>query len=110
MIAETMKPEASFKGGSVVGLSTLLGFLVATFFTTLHQSAGETSGNVRFESVFGYPPIPSLSGENGRVGMWRGGGRIGLSVSAPFVWRCLNSRVCHLSCVSGMTGGLWVSL
>ncbi len=24
--------------------------------------------------------------------MWRGGGRIGLSVSAPFVWRCLNSR------------------
>ncbi len=27
-----------------------------------------------------------------RVGMWRGGGRIGLSVSAPFVWRCLNSR------------------
>ncbi len=28
----------------------------------------------------------------GRVGMWRGGGRIGLSVSAPLVWRCLNSR------------------
>ncbi len=24
--------------------------------------------------------------------MWRGGGRVGLSVSAPFVWRCLNSR------------------
>ena len=24
--------------------------------------------------------------------MWRGGGRIGLSVSAPFVWRCLTSR------------------
>ncbi len=28
----------------------------------------------------------------GRVGMWRGGGRFGLSVSAPFVWRCLTSR------------------
>ncbi len=28
----------------------------------------------------------------GRVGMWRGGGRIGLSVSSPFVWRCLTSR------------------
>ena len=28
----------------------------------------------------------------GRVRMWRGGGRIGLSVSAPFVWRCLTSR------------------
>lgn len=35
MIAETMLPEAYFKGGSVVGLSTLAGFLVAVFFTTL---------------------------------------------------------------------------
>jgi hypothetical protein len=26
----------------------------------------------------------------GRVGMWRGGGRLGISVSAPFVWRCLS--------------------
>src|SRR5262249_12252090 len=25
----------------------------------------------------------------GRVEMWRGGGRLGISVSAPFVWRCL---------------------
>src|SRR5271169_1326680 len=24
----------------------------------------------------------------GRVEMWRGGGRSGLSVAAPFVWRC----------------------
>src|SRR3954447_10791389 len=24
-----------------------------------------------------------------RVEMWRGGGRLGISVSAPFVWRCL---------------------
>src|SRR6476646_6038791 len=31
---------------------------------------------------------PSLSGR-GRVEMWRGGGRLGISVSAPFVWRCL---------------------
>ena len=28
----------------------------------------------------------------GRVRMWRGGLRFGLSVPAPFVWRCLNSR------------------
>ena len=28
----------------------------------------------------------------GRVRMWRGGLRYSLSVSAPFVWRCLNSR------------------
>src|SRR3954454_19373974 len=26
----------------------------------------------------------------GRVEMWRGGGRPGMSVSAPFVWRCLS--------------------
>ena len=32
MIAETMLPEACFKGGSVVGMSTLMGFLVAVFF------------------------------------------------------------------------------
>jgi zinc transporter ZupT len=35
MIAETMLPEAYFKGGSVVGLSTLFGFLVAIFSKTL---------------------------------------------------------------------------
>ncbi len=28
----------------------------------------------------------------GRVGMWRGGVRVDLSVSAPFVWRCLTTR------------------
>jgi len=33
--AETMLPEAYFKGGSVVGMSTLLGFLVAIFSKTL---------------------------------------------------------------------------
>jgi zinc transporter ZupT len=31
MIAETILPEAYFKGGSVVGMSTLMGFLVAIF-------------------------------------------------------------------------------
>ncbi|MCG8584258.1 MAG: cyclic nucleotide-binding domain-containing protein [Pirellulales bacterium] len=35
MIAETMLPEAYFKGGSIVGFSTLLGFLAAIFFKTL---------------------------------------------------------------------------
>ena len=29
MIAQTMLPEAYIKGGSIVGLSTLLGFLAA---------------------------------------------------------------------------------
>ena len=35
MIAETMLPEAYFKGGSVVGLATLFGFLVAISFQAL---------------------------------------------------------------------------
>lgn len=35
MIAETMLPEAYFKGGSVVGISTLMGFLVAIYSKTL---------------------------------------------------------------------------
>jgi CRP-like cAMP-binding protein len=38
MIAETMLPEAYFKGGSVVGMSTLMGFLVAIFFKTLETA------------------------------------------------------------------------
>jgi len=35
MIAETMLPEAFHKGGGVVGLSTLGGFLAAVYFNTL---------------------------------------------------------------------------
>jgi hypothetical protein len=29
---------------------------------------------------------------DGRVEMWRGGGRLGISVSAPFVWQCLTGE------------------
>ncbi len=39
-----------------------------------------------------FPPFTRLRSQVGRVGMWRGGGRIGLSVSAALVWRCLTSR------------------
>jgi CRP-like cAMP-binding protein len=35
MIAETMLPEAYFKGGSIVGISTLLGFLTPIYFKTM---------------------------------------------------------------------------
>jgi CRP-like cAMP-binding protein len=35
MIAQTMLPEAYFKGGSVIGLATLMGFLTALFFKSL---------------------------------------------------------------------------
>jgi zinc transporter ZupT len=35
MVAETMLPEAFHKGGGVVGLSTLAGFLLAIYFNTL---------------------------------------------------------------------------
>lgn len=37
MIAQTMLPEAYFKGGSIVGFATLLGFLAAIFFKTLES-------------------------------------------------------------------------
>jgi zinc transporter ZupT len=39
MIAETMLPEAYFKGGSIVGFATLLGFLIAIFFKVLDPAA-----------------------------------------------------------------------
>lgn len=35
MVAETMLPEAFHKGGGIVGISTLAGFLTAVFFNTL---------------------------------------------------------------------------
>lgn len=35
MIAQTMLPEAYFKGGNVVGITTLMGFLTALFFKNL---------------------------------------------------------------------------
>lgn len=35
MIAQTMLPEAYFKGGSIVGFATLLGFLAAIMSKTL---------------------------------------------------------------------------
>jgi CRP-like cAMP-binding protein len=35
MIAETMLPEAYYKGGGITGFSTLVGFLAAIFFKTL---------------------------------------------------------------------------
>src|SRR3954471_8094369 len=35
-------------------------------------------------------PMPDVGAGHGRGEMWRGGGRPGMSVSAPFVWRCLS--------------------
>lgn len=35
MIAQTMLPEAYFKGGNIVGITTLMGFLTALFFKNL---------------------------------------------------------------------------
>jgi len=35
MIAETMLPEAYMKGGGLIGIATLGGFLAAIFFKTL---------------------------------------------------------------------------
>lgn len=40
MIAQTMLPEAYFKGGSITGFATLLGFLAAIFFKTLEGVPG----------------------------------------------------------------------
>jgi zinc transporter ZupT len=37
MIAQTMLPEAYIKGGSIIGFSTLMGFLCAIFFKTLGE-------------------------------------------------------------------------
>ena len=58
MIAETMLPEAYLKGGNVVGLSTLAGFLIAIFSKTLEPADAARHGQVS-------PPmeheVPALS-------------------------------------------------
>lgn len=38
MIAQTMLPEAYFKGGSIIGFATLLGFLAAILSKLLESS------------------------------------------------------------------------
>ena len=45
MIAETMLPEAYLKGGNVVGLSTLAGFLIAIFSKTLEGPVPDHGGH-----------------------------------------------------------------
>ncbi|MBK5966992.1 hypothetical protein CCR95_23710 [Thiocystis minor] len=58
MIAETMLPEAYLKGGNVVGLSTLAGFLIAIFSKTLEPADAARHGQIA-------PPleqeVPALS-------------------------------------------------
>lgn len=44
MIAETMLPEAYFKGGSIIGIATLFGFLVAIYAKTLESTDATTYG------------------------------------------------------------------
>ena len=45
MIAETMLPEAYLKGATVVGLSTLAGFLIAIFAKTLEATPTGDGGH-----------------------------------------------------------------
>ena len=49
--------------------------------------ARRTTNSVRFDR--------NRTAAFGRVRMWRGGLRFSLSVTAPFVWRCLSSRTNH---------------
>jgi zinc transporter ZupT len=61
MIAETMLPEAYLKGGNVVGLSTLAGFLIAIFSKTLEAPAPDHRGQTQAPAsaaveTIGHPP------------------------------------------------------
>ncbi len=64
MIAGTMFLDAYFKSSSVVGRSTLLGFLVAVYFTTLRWGVGGAWRKIGFESGFGCLPLLSGTGAN----------------------------------------------
>jgi len=54
----------------------------------VHKS--DTCGGDGANADVDRPPAPERTDAVGRVGMWRGGGRSNISVSASFVWRCLS--------------------
>jgi len=59
-----------------------------SYHFTAAPSVVETAGAI---AALGSNTIKfQLKPTAGRVGMWRGGGRPGMSVSASFVWRCLS--------------------
>jgi hypothetical protein len=69
-----------------IGDATLkdLSFLTAPKFR--HSQGQIWVGLSRWLGVEGGPwSQPTVNGSTGRVGMWRGGGRLGMSVAAPFV-------------------------
>ncbi|AFL73016.1 cyclic nucleotide-binding domain-containing protein [Thiocystis violascens] len=70
MIAETMLPEAYLKGGNVIGLSTLAGFLIAIFSKTLEPADAAQHGRIA-------PPqeqeVPALRLQERRVEPARSG-------------------------------------
>jgi indolepyruvate decarboxylase len=47
-------------------------------------------GAAMLATTYGVGELSAMNGVMGRVGVWRGGGRLSISVSAPFVWRCLS--------------------
>jgi hypothetical protein len=51
------------------------------------EKCGTYASQIRSASAAVFSPR-AFSHSLGRVEMWRGGGRFGLSVAAPFVWRC----------------------
>ena len=67
MIAETMLPEAYFKGGSVVGLSTLLGFLVAIYSKTLEPPVAGSVSEKEATSEISVPATRERQASSGRV-------------------------------------------
>src|SRR5262249_14919981 len=52
-----------------------------------------TAGAVHTWHIASFHCSAAITGDSyqfGRVGMWRGGCRLNISVAAPFVWRCLS--------------------
>ena len=67
--------------------------VVAAFHENHYWQQRDRSRQSLFQSLSGQNPTlygPARLVENGKVEMWRGGCRLDISVSAPFVWRCLS--------------------
>jgi hypothetical protein len=72
--------------------------------TLQHSLAADAGRQCAFPHLVGKLPLTTPmsatwnehgTGALGRVELWRGSIRFGLSVSAPFVWRCPNIAYAH---------------
>jgi len=86
--------EAAMKGQDAVyaNLSGAMKQQAQAIINSMHATGLKRLIFISSMGIYGEVPGEQYRSVLGRVEMWRGGSRYGLSVAAPFVWRCLNNQ------------------